>query len=95
MDDSVMYVYGQSLLGNPGYKEFVPLVEQGRTQRGFPAVDLSLLGPKSRARMHLEESPFELKTLGLLENLAGKEDALSKHSMYEVCRGGFQRGTSV
>jgi hypothetical protein len=84
VDESVLYVYGHNSKVNPGYKEFKPLIEQGREHRGFPAVDLSMLGPTSRARMHLEDAPFQMKTLGLLENLMGKEDAPSKFSMYEV-----------
>jgi hypothetical protein len=89
LDDSVMRVYGYNKMHNPAYQMFSPLVEQGREQRGFPTVDLSVLGPHSLARMHLEETGMQVQTLGLLENLAAKQESVAKDGIYEVGQHGW------
>jgi hypothetical protein len=85
VDPAVLQVYGYNLRVNPAYQEFQPLIEQGREQRGYPTVDVSILGPRSRANMHMDEAVFDDSGLGLLEDLSLREDTPSKHSMYEVC----------
>jgi hypothetical protein len=87
-DEAVMKVYNYNVKKNPAYWEFRPLIEQGHPQRGFPTLDVSVLGPRSLAAMHMaglevEDDP-QYEALGLLEDLSGRGGPASKGSMYEV-----------
>jgi hypothetical protein len=85
VDEAVLKAYDYNTRKNPAYQQFMPLLEQGRPHRGYPTVDVSMLGPRSRGTMHLEEPELlDLSSLGLLEDLTGKADTPSKNSMYEV-----------
>jgi hypothetical protein len=86
VDPNVLHVYGYNLRANPAYQEFRPLIEQGRESRGYPTVDISILGPRSRAQMHMGDDlfPDDVGQLGLLEDISTREHTPAKGSMYEV-----------